>query len=458
MKRLLVLITLLMMVSMTAVNAATITILNNDGVNEGFNDPAVVAPVGGNTATTLGQQRLNVFQKAADIWAGLLSSPVTIIVRAQFNPQTCTATSAILGSAGPSSLHRNFANAPQLNTWYHVAMASKFAGVDVDLVNNFDINATFNSNLNGQVSCLNGTGWYLGYDGIEGSNIELLPVVLHELGHGLGFSAQIPASGVEPGTPAGPTRYERFIRDNTQGLTWDQMTVAQRAASGINTGNVVWNGPCANGHAPYVLLGNPTMWVNQGIGLLPSYPTGLAGWGPQNYNVTANCVLGDDGIAPNSDACSALINGGAVSGNICVVDRGTCTFASKALTAQAAGAVACIIVNNVAGPAPGLGGTGPGVNIPTVSLSQADHGAQERHARRYGERHARIRSGSARRHGRGQRSHQTVRAESVRGRLVDLALGCQCIPAPADGARDQQQPVQHRGPHVLDVRGSRLAH
>ena len=32
--------------------AATITIVNNDGATEGFNDPTVVAPVGGNPGTT----------------------------------------------------------------------------------------------------------------------------------------------------------------------------------------------------------------------------------------------------------------------------------------------------------------------------------------------------------------------------------------------------------------------
>lgn len=33
--------------------AATVVIQNNDGAGEGFNDPTVVAPVGGNPGTTL---------------------------------------------------------------------------------------------------------------------------------------------------------------------------------------------------------------------------------------------------------------------------------------------------------------------------------------------------------------------------------------------------------------------
>jgi hypothetical protein len=322
----------------------------------------------------VGQQRLNVFQKAADIWAGLLPSPVTIVVRAQFDPQTCTATSAVLGSAGPSSLHRNFVGAPMANTWYHVAMASKFAGIDLSVSPAYDINATFNSNLNGSATCLGGTGWYYGYDGLEGTNIELLPVVLHELGHGLGFQTFVNrTTGAELGTPPAqfPDRYERYIYDNGVGLTWDNMTPAQRVTSAIGD-NIVWNGPCVQAHSPYFLGPTPTTFINAGAPLAPKYVNGTAGFGPQSYSVTGNLVLVDDGVAPNSDGCTALVNAGAVSGNIAVIDRGVCSFVIKAQLAQAAGAIGVIIVNNVAGPAPALGGTDPSIIIPVVSVSLAD--------------------------------------------------------------------------------------
>ena len=79
--------------------AATITIVNNNAAGVGFNDPTPRAPVGGNPGTTLGDQRLFVFQTAANIWGSILPSSVQILVRAQFAAQTCTATSAVLGSA-----------------------------------------------------------------------------------------------------------------------------------------------------------------------------------------------------------------------------------------------------------------------------------------------------------------------------------------------------------------------
>ena len=375
MRRILVLSMLLLLAVASLSNATTIIINNQDGVNEGLNDNTPAAPVGGNPGTTLGQLRLNVFQKAADIWSGLLTSNITIVVNAKMDPQTCTTTSAVLGSTSNNGLYANFPGAPLANTYYVMCEANKLANSDLDGGSLNDMNITFNSNLNGQLSCLNGVGWYYGFDGNEGTNTEMLPVILHEMGHGLGFTSSLGASGAEPGTPPNqfPTVFERLMHDNTTNKQWDVMTQAERAASAINPNNVVFTGPCTTAHAPFVLTGVAKAFVNAGSPpLASSYLLGLANFGPATFSVTGNCVLADDGTAPNSDACTALVNGGAINGNIAVIDRGTCTFVSKSLNAQANGAIAVIIVNNAAGPAPGLGGFDATITIPVVSLSQAD--------------------------------------------------------------------------------------
>ena len=108
MRRILVLTMLLTLAVASVSNATTILINNQDGPNEGLNDTTPAAPVGGNPGTTLGQQRLNVFLKAADIWAGLLPDNVTIVVNAKMDPQTCTTTSATLGSTSNNGLYRDF--------------------------------------------------------------------------------------------------------------------------------------------------------------------------------------------------------------------------------------------------------------------------------------------------------------------------------------------------------------
>ena len=89
--------------SSTAFAGATITIINLDGPGEGFNDPTPAAPVGGNTGTTLGQQRLIAFQHAASIWGAELDSNVEIRIQAAFNPLAPN----VLGSAGATFVFRD---------------------------------------------------------------------------------------------------------------------------------------------------------------------------------------------------------------------------------------------------------------------------------------------------------------------------------------------------------------
>src|SRR5215471_19872794 len=123
---------------------ATIVIQNNDAAGVGFNDPTPVAPVGGNSGTTLGQQRLLAFQAAANIWGATLTSVPTITIKAQWAALSCTSTTAVLGSAGATSVFRDFPNAVVPGTWYSAALANKLAGSD--LLGSPEINATFNVN------------------------------------------------------------------------------------------------------------------------------------------------------------------------------------------------------------------------------------------------------------------------------------------------------------------------
>ena len=362
--------------------AATITIVNVDGPNEGFNDPTPLAPVGGNPGTTLGQQRLNAFAYAAGIWAGTLDSTVNIVIRAAFNPLACTATSAVLGSAGTRFITRDDPpNAPfpglEPGTWYGTALANKRVGYDT-IPGEDDINAQFNSNI-GLPGCLTGTNWYYGFDLNHGINIDLVTVLLHEFAHGLNFQqfASV-TTGVQPDNL--PDVYNKRILDLTSGKTWPEMTDAERKASSINIRKVVWNGATVTAAVPGVLsLGYPLLRVNSPAGIAGTYEVGLATFGS---SLTASGVTGNviqaldpaDGAGPTmGDACSPLTNAAAVAGNIALVDRGTCGFVVKVKNAQDAGAIAVIVADNVAGgPPAGLGGTDPTITIPSVRITLAD--------------------------------------------------------------------------------------
>ncbi len=362
--------------------AATITILNTNAAGVGFNDPTAATPLGGNTGTTVGEQRLIAFQHAADIWGALLDSSIEIRIQASFIPLTCDATSAVLGSASSIQVVSDFSGARVPGTWYVTALANKQAGVDLmpgdPKTPADDIRATFNSNL-GAANCLAGTGWYYGLDNNHGNNVDLVAVLLHEFGHGLGFLTLVDLnSGAE--FMGHPDIFERNILDTGSEKLWPAMTSAERAASVINARHVVWNGAHVFAAVPHILSpGTPLMTVNSPGGIAGELSVGTASFGSQltaagiTGQVVAAADPSDAAGAATTDACSPLTNAAAVGGNIALVDRGTCTFVVKARNCQNAGAIAMLVADNVSdSPPAGMGGTDDTITIPAVRITMAD--------------------------------------------------------------------------------------
>jgi hypothetical protein len=363
--------------------AATIVIQNNNAAGVGFNDPAPRAPVGGNTGTTLGEQRLIAFQHAASIWGATLDSNATIIILASFEPLSCNATSAVLGSAGALNVFANFTNRPIANTWYPVALASKLAGARLQTTP--DIRARFNVNL-GNTGCLTGIGWYLGLDNNHGTQVDLVAVLLHEFGHGLGFQQfSSLTTGAFLGSPTQPLPdvYLRNLYDKSSGKYWNQMSNSERVASALNARRVVWDGPQVTSRTSDVLTtGVPILHISAPASIGGYYPVGTAQFGEPltPAGVTGNLVLAvdpNDAAGPSTtDACSPLTNAAAIAGNIAVVDRGSCNFTVKVKNAQDAGATGVVVADNAAGAPPAaLGGADPEVFIPAVRVTLPDGNA-----------------------------------------------------------------------------------
>ena len=95
-------------------------------------------------------------------------------------------------------------------------------------------------------------------------------------------------------------------------------------------------------------------------------PTAIVA-GSGSGDVTAPVVaLPDDG----TPGCEAADFAGFPRGSIALVPRGSCTFALKASTAQAAGAAAVVITNNAPGVLNATLGPGATVDLPVVAVTQ----------------------------------------------------------------------------------------
>jgi hypothetical protein len=193
------------------------------------------------------------FQAAVDIWATQLTSPVPIVVNASFAPLG----GSILGQAGAANYLRNFTNAPQGDTFYPVALANTLAGTDL-IPGNGDIEAEFSSNF---------TSWYFGGGTTPVGKINFTSVVLHELGHGLGFAGSATYSGGTGSrglaTPPDPVAYDRFVYNgNGQRLITAFANTSTALGSQYTGGSLYFNGinaAAASGGAPPRLYA-PNTW------------------------------------------------------------------------------------------------------------------------------------------------------------------------------------------------------
>lgn len=189
-------------------------------------------------------QAQTAFQYAVDIWETLVNSPVTIEIEAEW----ASLGSGILGGAGAGLYLRDFPNAPVSATWYPIGLANSLAGFDLS-AGNPDIFSAFNKDF---------TGWYFGTDGFPPLNkYDFVSVVLHEIGHGLGFAGSMGYSNglgywgkTNDGVTFDPTIYDRFSENGSgQSLINTALFGNPSTALGnqITSGNVFFDGPNAKG-------------------------------------------------------------------------------------------------------------------------------------------------------------------------------------------------------------------
>lgn len=349
----------------------------NPGI--GFSDPTPATPIDGNPGTTVGEQRLEAYKHVVAIWDGNLDINTQIVLQASFAALSCTATGGTLGSAGALNVFRDFPGPIFPSTWYGGALANNLAGADLNGSDpdpgllappfNDEIVTFFNANL-GKPGCLENSAWYYGFtnDPPQGA-IDFIAVLTHEVGHGLGFQT---FSDDNTGQLflGFPDQWSRFLGDNQLGKRWDQMIDFERLWSTGNAPNLVWNGPEVTNEAPNVLGPAQVLLITAPANIAGvELEFGTASFGPPlpAAGIQGTVELANDGTGTASDGCEPLV--GFTAGSIALVDRGTCAFVLKAQNAEAAGASAVIVADNVAGATPpGLGGSGA-VGITAVSVT-----------------------------------------------------------------------------------------
>ena len=345
--------------------AAEFIFINGDGPDEGLNDPTPASPVGGNPGTTRGAQRLAVLQRVGEIWGSFLVSEVPIRVSVDF----AALGVSTLAQAGAETLEQNFPNAPRPGVWYPGALANSLAGTNLD-PDRVDISVTANSN----------GSFYYGLDSASpGGLANFVDVLLHELGHGLGFISLV---DVNTGNlfAGQPDAFSALIFDRELNAAWPALTATARYASARNDPALAWSGDFTTAGAPAKLTPQTSSGAFRLIARFADGTRRQFGYLDADFDAAIPAAGVAELLVPTvpADACGPLLNAAQLAGNVAFIRRGTCDFDSKVFAAQQAGAVAVVIANNVAGGAIVPGGDGEvngqpvNFTIPAVFVSQQD--------------------------------------------------------------------------------------
>src|SRR6185436_2731549 len=253
--------------------------------------------------------------------------------------------------------------------WVPLALANELIGIDLEPTES-EITATFNGALN---SCTNGRqDWYYGFDGKAGDKSDLLYVVMHELGHGLGFLSLVDLKTGE--TELGRfDAYSTHVFDLALGQPWTALTDAQRLQSIRSPRGVVWDGPNVARQAAQLLIpGAPILRTTPVLAGLTTRVS-EAEFGPYAADRPASGPLKVGTLSPVD--CQLQ---GSAAGAVVLLTQSICAPIQQAWSAQQAGAVAVLLADDQGRDPPNTADTDPSdrpmfpVTIPVLAVSVED--------------------------------------------------------------------------------------
>lgn len=174
-----------------------------------------------------------------------------------------------------------------------------------------------------------------------------------------------------------------FQKDNLGRGGSGEDYVRAEAQDGLGTNNANFNTPPdgTSGRMQMYLWNAPVppMQVTTPASIAGTYAVRESGFSTANKLANVGPVSGqvalfvDAGTTPATSLACTTHGGASLTGKIALITRGgSCGFPAKVKNAQIAGAIAAIVVNNVAGAPVVMGGTDNTVTIPAVMISQAD--------------------------------------------------------------------------------------
>ena len=160
-----------------------------------------------------------------------------------------------------------------------------------------------------------------------------------------------------------------FQDTNLSGLGIGNDAIQADAQDGFDFNNAAFF-VTPDGIAPRIQMaewiGDTTLVVNSPLDLVADFNAGPAVFGAQ---LDAMGTQGDLVISSPVDGCLPLGNPDQISGNVALIERGTCFFTEKVRHAQDAGAIGVVITNNEPDGVVTMAGDAEDILIPALMVS-----------------------------------------------------------------------------------------